>query len=159
MDENEINRTLFPQRKNLMHRCAGSVNDAEIYFVTVCSKNRVANLGHEKVHVALRRAWLDGRHWLVYSYVIMPDHIHLIVARASGSSVSLRRWVGWWKRQCLLEVAEPYVEWQKGCWDTRVRSDETLLQKWQYIRDNPVRSALVRQVSDWPFVGNLHRRR
>ena len=156
MDDKEINRTLFPRRKNLIFRNVGAASDVKMYFVTVCSKHRVPNIAHQRVHSALRRAWLDRRYWMVCGYVIMPDHVHLIVAQASSSGVSLHRWSGWWKRECLIEIGDRSIVWQKGCWETRIRNEEMLAKKWEYIHDNPVRKGLVKHASDWPFMGTFN---
>jgi putative transposase len=32
-----------------------------------------------------------------------------------------------------------------------LRSDESAKQKWQYIRENPVRAGLVKESDDWPY--------
>jgi hypothetical protein len=32
-----------------------------------------------------------------------------------------------------------------------LRSDESAEQKWQYMRENPVRAGLVQEWSDWPY--------
>jgi hypothetical protein len=35
-------------------------------------------------------------------------------------------------------------EWQPGCFDRLLRSDESLHEKWLYIQENPVRAGLVK---------------
>jgi hypothetical protein len=41
--------------------------------------------------------------------------------------------------------------WQPGSFDRLLRSDESAEQKWQYIRQNPVRAGLVQEWSEWPY--------
>jgi hypothetical protein len=41
-------------------------------------------------------------------------------------------------------------QWQPGSFDRLLRSDESAEQKWQYMRENPVRARLVQEWSDWP---------
>jgi len=36
-----------------------------------------------------------------------------------------------------------------------LRSDESVSEKWQYIRQNPVRAALVNDPEDWPYQGEI----
>ena len=159
MDYNEINSALFPRRKQISFRDVGTASDVTMYFVTVCTKDRVPNIAHEIVHGALRRAWLDRRYWMVCGYVIMPDHLHLIVAQGASGGVSLRQWIGWWKRESLIEIVDRIIVWQKGCWETRIRNEGMFAQKWEYIRDNPVRRGLVKHASDWPFTGTFDTQR
>ena len=37
----------------------------------------------------------------------------------------------------------------------RSRSDESYSQKWNYVRENPVRAGLVKSVEDWPYQGEI----
>src|SRR5437762_10962434 len=41
--------------------------------------------------------------------------------------------------------------WQEGCFDRLLRSDESLSEKWEYLRQNPVRAGLVKHLEDWPY--------
>ena len=41
--------------------------------------------------------------------------------------------------------------WQPGCFDRLLRSDESLHEKWLYIADNPVRAGLAKRPADWPY--------
>jgi hypothetical protein len=36
-----------------------------------------------------------------------------------------------------------------------LRSEESYPEKWEYVRDNPVRAALAKKWSDWPFAGEI----
>jgi hypothetical protein len=38
-----------------------------------------------------------------------------------------------------------------GLIQSLLRSDESAEQKWQYMRENPVRAGLVHEWSDWPY--------
>ncbi len=46
--------------------------------------------------------------------------------------------------------------WQEGFFDHLLRHDESLDQKWAYVRENPVRAGLVARWEDWPYAGCLH---
>ena len=39
--------------------------------------------------------------------------------------------------------------------DHLLRSEESYAQKWDYVRENPVRAGLVKNVEDWPYAGEL----
>ena len=52
-----------------------------------------------------------------------------------------------WKR---LAARHTGVAWQRNYFDHRVRPDEGLQLKTDYIRQNPVRAGLVKRVEDWP---------
>ena len=46
--------------------------------------------------------------------------------------------------------------YQRECWDRQLRSGESYAQKWQYVRNNPVRKGLVANADDWPYQGQLN---
>ena len=39
--------------------------------------------------------------------------------------------------------------------DHVLRSDESYSEKWDYVRENPVRAGLVRSANDWPYFGSI----
>jgi len=45
--------------------------------------------------------------------------------------------------------------WQPGFFDHVLRSDESYVQKWKYVRDNPVRANLVELWDQWPYQGEI----
>jgi REP element-mobilizing transposase RayT len=44
--------------------------------------------------------------------------------------------------------------WQRG-FDHLIRKTESYAQKWDYVRENPVRAGLVNRHEDWPFQGGI----
>ncbi len=138
-----------------------------LYLLTICTLMRQRILAHEDVHAAWRiyveRGLLFGVG--VGRYVLMPDHIHVFVRM--GGEVTLSRWVKGMKRhldvslQAIghLPVVVPGTQlqsfWQPGSFDHLLRSTESYAQKWNYVRENPVRAGLVKQSDDWPFQGEI----
>ena len=89
-------------------------------------------------------------------YVIMPDHIHFFVA--GDPDFKLGAWVGTLKRIVAKRVASPRSKdfvWQRGFFDHILRSSESYSEKWNYVRDNPVRAGLVKTAEDWPYAGEV----
>jgi hypothetical protein len=43
------------------------------------------------------------------------------------------------------------VKLAPGCFDRLLRSDESLHDKWLYVRENPVQAGLVKNWKDWPY--------
>jgi hypothetical protein len=54
---------------------------------------------------------------------------------------------------CPRKDSEPL--WQRGFFDHVLRSEESYGQKWNYVRDNPVRGGLVEKTEDWPYAGEV----
>lgn len=45
--------------------------------------------------------------------------------------------------------------WQRGFFDHLLRNSESYTEKWEYVRQNPVRAGLVRHPDDWPYQGEV----
>lgn len=45
--------------------------------------------------------------------------------------------------------------WQKEFFDHLLRSDESYSEKWEYVRQNPVRAGLVDDADTWAFTGHI----
>ena len=45
---------------------------------------------------------------------------------------------------------------QMQCWDTQLRRSDSYAQKWEYVRNNPVRKGLCGNADDWPYQGELN---
>jgi len=86
----------------------------------------------------------------------MPDHVHFFVS--GHEEFVLSRWVGALKQ--ALGRASGWSKsngqiWQEGFFDHILRNDESMSEKWEYIRQNPVRAGLVSDSEDWPFQGEI----
>ena len=81
----------------------------------------------------------------------MPDHIHLIVSPVEDRELSVGDFATCFKRVLRKMLGSESWEWQRGCLDRLLRSDENLSSKWIYVRDNPVRQELVQRWEDWLY--------
>lgn len=135
--------------------------DHPIYFVTTCTHLRQPILTSDLVAQILRKEWKDARSrhgWAVGRYVIMPDHVHFFCA-AELDAKPLSTFIGFWKEwtskniKRLTTTSGPV--WQEQFFDHVLRSSESCSQKWDYVRDNPVRAGLVTKATDWPWQGEI----
>ncbi len=83
-----------------------------------------------------RGAWVGA-------YVLMPDHLHVFVA-TDDEKITLSDW---------MKSLTPHR--QKTFFDHVLRSDESYSEKWNYVRENPVRARLARNAVDCPFMGGI----
>ena len=138
--------------------------DPAIFFVTACTRNRKAVLASEQVAEILIDEWQNARRhgWHVGRYAIMPDHVHLFCA-PDPNAASLSDFVGAWKRWSSRRISKmPRTTstatgaiWQREFFDHLLRSEESYDQKWNYVRDNPVRANLAQSAAEWPFAGEI----
>ena len=76
----------------------------------------------------------------VDKYVIMPNHIHLILTiceKSETSSPKISTIVNQMKGYVSKQIG--FSPWQKLYYDRIIRNEEEYLNKWQYIEDNPRR--------------------
>ena len=153
----------LPKRKN--PRLQGydySTNGA--YFITICTCNRQKLLSrivgaiHESPAVQLTPSGrvvdfyisnLEKRYGVVVDkYVIMPNHIHLILIiddRAIHESPLQKRSVisnviGYLKMNASRDIHKSgYAEkvWQRSYHDHVIRGERDYLKIWEYIENNP----------------------
>ena len=45
---------------------------------------------------------------------------------------------------------------ERDCWDRQLRTGEIYTQKWEYVRNNPVRKGLVANADGWPYQGRMN---
>ena len=132
-------------------------NRSIIVFVTVCTGKRRKILASQSSHDAIAGAWQLAETWLVGRYVIMPDHVHLFCAPNGIEAPSLERWIRFWKSIGTRKIAEKSgTVWQRHHWDRQLRSGESYGEKWEYVRNNPVRHGYVSDADDWPYQGELN---
>jgi REP element-mobilizing transposase RayT len=63
-----------------------------------------------------------------------------------------------WKSEQLIRInihGCDDVFWQRRFFDHVLRNDESYAQKWNYVRENPVRAGLVAKAEDWPYAGEI----
>jgi putative transposase len=152
-----------PTRKHPAHGVRSDNERSTIVFLTLCSKDRQPWLADEQVHRLLRKVWSEADAWLVGRYVIMPDHIHLFASPNSSwkcktptEPPSFDNWVRYWKSQFTKIHGDASHRWQTDHWDRRLRSQESYADKWDYVRNNPVRHGLIGVANEWPYQGKLH---
>jgi REP element-mobilizing transposase RayT len=128
-------------------------------FVTFCI-NGSSHLPPEARHLVLDHCLREhGRRVLLHAVVVMPDHVHLLLT-------PLRNPEGWPVPlveilQCLKSATAHRINrllhrsgpvWQDESFDHVLRSDESLQERCEYIRQNPVRRGLVRTPEDYPWL-------
>jgi len=124
--------------------------------LTVCTKDRIPWLATPGIHQHLRAAWRSSEAWLVGFYVLMPDHLHLFCA-PHDLAMSIEKWVTFWKREFRRLHRDPACLWQPNSFHHRLRRQENYTDKWNYVRENPVRKGLVKNLDDWSYQGMLNR--
>jgi REP element-mobilizing transposase RayT len=135
--------------------------DWPIYFITTCTFQRRAILAWKRVASILIDEWRSAhnRHgWAIGRYVIMPDHVHFFCSAeldVKRLPIFMQAWKQWTSKRIAREVKSPGTVWQEEFFDHVLRSSESYSQKWDYVKDNPVRAGLVKRSDQWPWQGEI----
>ena len=78
--------------------------------------------------------------------LLMPDHLHALASFPTDRP--MKEVVSEWKKYVARTVG---IQWQRDFFDHRLRHDESLREKEDYIWQNPVRAGLVSSPVDWPY--------
>ncbi len=157
LPENYTQLVNLPNRSGPHHGPPPTYWSADPIFLTVCTRNRAAVLANERAHNTLLSLWSDRSRWIVGPYVLMPEHIHMLLQESSSNRTPLSTWIRWWKHESATHITNQIVRWQRNYWDTRIRSERMLAEKIAYIRNNPVKRNLVKSSEQWPFQGEILR--
>ena len=143
-----------PSNKNPVHGVRYVDGQPTVIFDTICTKEKSNWLDNEKVEQQLVTVWTQADFWLVGRYVIMPNHIHLF-AWATEQSIDYEKWVRYWKSMFTRSHRIPAHRWQPDHWDRRMSSESAYEEKWNYVKQNPVRAGLVADENEWPYQGEV----
>jgi putative transposase len=109
------------------------------------------NLFENELEVTRRRYG-----FVVAGYVLMPEHVHMLVGEPNGVSLSVIMQV--LKQETSKRLNKPGDRqfWQSRYYDFNVWSEAKTREKLRYIHRNPVRRGLVRKPEDWPWSSFRH---
>jgi REP element-mobilizing transposase RayT len=129
------------------------------FFLTICVMERAKLLANDEVHTRLHKfleASPKDYGWWPSRYVIMPDHVHLLVRQGESPRGGTRpTTLGEWVKALKAVIGGRAIKWQKGFFDHVLRNEESEAEKWEYVRQNPVRARLVSCPEEWAFAGEI----
>jgi REP-associated tyrosine transposase len=123
-----------------------------IFFVTTNLARKVAPLIPEErdlILAAIENQKLRAD-FLLFGYVIMPTHVHLLFSPQSQNLIRIMRDL---KSKTGYAIAQrrkvPGPIWQERYFDTIIRQVRNIRQKLEYIHRNPVEAGLVSGSEEW----------
>jgi len=132
----------------------------QVYFITIRAYRDQCPFVREGLNAGLfqlLRTEQERLGCLVFTYCLMPDHLHFLISPArdgisvlafvdqyKGKTTNYSWSMGWCGRL-----------WQPRYYDHLVRSDESLAAIAEYIVHNPVRKGLVERAEDWLWAGQM----
>ncbi len=125
------------------------------YFVTSVTEDRrrifaSADLG--KVAIETLKFYRDRGDYTLHAYVVMPDHMHLLLTPLKGTiSDAMRNVKSWIAKEVRERTGVGGSIWQESFHDTVMRGEEHFAEVVQYIHRNPVVAGFVSEPGDYPF--------
>ncbi len=148
----------LPKRKKIHLECFDYSDCDSVFFVTLCSYDKQQYFTRKEITKIIIDE-IDfrvtcAREVTVFTYCVMPDHVHLLLKLKEEYGKSLHNWVAAFKRYTARAIGEQFDVrplWQKNFYEHVVRKQESLEKIAQYIVDNPVRKGLVDDWQKYPY--------
>jgi len=143
----------FPRRKST--RIPGyDYATSGAYHVTICVKNRTCMLGevvgtevdHSKIGQIIdkecRKIPTRHAHVEIDTFIVMPNHVHMLVLLTEDGSEALGELVRAFKARCTRKIHTEIDErfaWQRGYHERIVRDERHMNAVRKYIEENPAK--------------------
>lgn len=130
----------------------GRVSQAHsTYFITLCLERPLTGLVSAPLLEAIKarlHTLESGGRWTLRTYVVMPDHLHVLATLGSDAVLSdaLRNLKG----ALTPALRQAGLRWQASFYDRRLRPDDDILPVFLYIFLNPYRAGLLGDTQIWP---------
>ena len=126
------------------------------HFITFSCHHRLAHLGSGAARCLFERSLEAMRlryGFVVCGYVVMPEHVHLLVSDPKRALLS--RAIQALKLSVSVQSKErPF--WQPRYYDFNVHNEEKRVEKLRDIHRNPVRRGLVLKPEQWTWSSFSH---
>ena len=146
-------------------------HDSQVLYITVVTKDRLPVFRTDRMKEVVCGALEEARRsagFLLFAYVIMIDHMHLLTSCPATKSDVLRVLKGITARRVIdhlkknnylrslakLQHQERDRNYRYSLWQTEknvspIFSEGMFMEKLNYIHQNPVRAGLVQQAIDY----------
>jgi REP element-mobilizing transposase RayT len=132
------------------------------YFVTTNVYHRQKIFSNPKIgDIVLSAIFFlrDKGYYRLYSFVIMPEHLHLIILPQNKRTVSqiMHRLKSYTAKKINNLLGRSGKIWQDGFYERIIRSQDDLREKATYMENNPVRKNLVAEPEEYSYSSGHNR--
>jgi putative transposase len=123
-----------------------------VFFVTSITNQRIPIFRREttaRLLIETLAHYRDQQKFLLHEFVIMPDHIHVLLTPAE--EISLERAMQFIKGGFSYRLDQRGSVWQPSFTNHRIRDCHDYERHREYIRMNPVRVRLARRPEEYPY--------
>jgi putative transposase len=131
----------------------------EFHFLTFSCYRRLPLLGSDGGYGVFEQELETVRlryGFVVVGYVLMPEHVHLLVGETRQASLAVALQVLKQQTSRKLKKAGAVQFWQRRYYDFNVWTEQKIVEKLNYIHRNPVERGLVAMPEDWRWSSFRH---
>ena len=131
--------------------------DGKTFFITFSTSKHWPIPERARCFVADSIHYGNGRRFDLHAFVVMPDHIHIILtprwdANGTFSISDIMQAIKGASAHRINHFLGRYGKvWQDESFDRALRCDEAIDRKMSYVIENPVRAGLVQTPGDYPW--------
>ena len=92
-----------------------------------------------------------GPAYLLHEFVVMPDHIHVILTPKTSLEKAVQFIKGGFSYRAKKELGSNMEVWQRGFSDHRIRDWNDYRVHQIYVQQNPARKHLCERAEDYPY--------
>ena len=132
------------------------LSSARTFFATTKTSQGRALLQSERnatLMIDVLRSYVAARKFRLHDFVVMPDHLHLLVTVGDGMTVerAMQLVKGGFSYRLKKECGHWGEVWQRGFSETRVECRQSFIKHREYIAANPVKAGLVERPEEFPY--------
>lgn len=118
-------------------------------------------LPNSRIAAMLENALLhfDGDRYRLSAWVLMPNHVHVLVAPCAGYAVSniMHSIKSFTSQEANKILGRKGRFWFEDYFDRYIRTEKHFDNARAYIESNPVKAGLCKRAADWRFSSAWHR--
>jgi REP element-mobilizing transposase RayT len=97
--------------------------------------------------------YYDGQSYRLSSWVVMPNHIHLLMTRLDVLELAeiMQSFKSLTSHKANQTLRRKGQFWLEDYFDRYIRNAEHFMKTVRYIENNPVKARLCKRPADWPF--------
>jgi len=126
--------------------------EVRTFFITTVTANRRRLFQVDSNANLLLQVFQQNRtkdRFLLHAFVIMPDHIHLLLTPAKD--ISLEKAMQFIKGGFSFQLKSKQKVWQDSYNEQRIKDANDYAQHRTYIEENPMRASLAARPESYPF--------
>ena len=132
------------------------LSPARVFFATTktsLGRHLLQSERNAGLMIDVLRSLVSEHKFKMHDFVIMPDHLHLLLAVEDGMTIekAMQLVKGRFSRRVKLEFGYLGEVWQRGFTDTQVMNRESFRQHRAYIAGNPVKAGIVESPGQYPY--------